>query len=214
MKTEIIEAIEKYKIITIVRGVSAEKLVPLSEALYDGGIRLVEITFDAEGRTPDEETAEMISSLVGHFGGRMYIGAGTVLTPSQVVLAHKAGAGYIISPDTSEEVIRKTKELGMVSIPGAMTPTEITTAYRYGADFVKIFPAGDLGVAYVRSVITPLKHIPVLAVAGVTADKLGDFLKAGVKGFGISSSIVDKTLLANGDFAGITELARRFTSQI
>ena len=123
MRSRVIEAIEREKIIVIVRGVAADKLIPLAEAMYEGGIRLLEVTYSADGSVSDEETAKNIEMLSKHFEGRMYIGAGTVITEKQVELTKKAGGKFIISPDTYENVIRKTRELDMVSMPGALTPT-------------------------------------------------------------------------------------------
>ncbi|MBQ7335953.1 MAG: bifunctional 4-hydroxy-2-oxoglutarate aldolase/2-dehydro-3-deoxy-phosphogluconate aldolase, partial [Clostridia bacterium] len=123
-KTEIIAQIEKEKLIAIVRGVKTADLVPTAEAMYAGGVRLLEITYSANGTVSDEETANGIRTLKSHFGDRMRIGAGTVLTPAQVELTAKAGGEFIISPDTNAEVIQKTVSLGLVSIPGALTPTE------------------------------------------------------------------------------------------
>ena len=151
MKSVIIEQIKKEKIIVIVRNVEREKLISLAEAMYDGGIRLLEITYSADGSISNEKTTENIEILSKHFEGRMFIGAGTVLTEKQVELTKKAGGSFIISPDTNKEVIEKTLELDMVSIPGALTPTEIQNAHRYGADFVKLFPITNMGIGYVKA---------------------------------------------------------------
>ena len=124
------EAIGREKLITIVRGVAREDLIPLAEAMYEGGIRLMEITYDATGKVSDEETARNIELLATRFEGRMYIGAGTVLRENQVELTKRAGGQFIISPDTFEGVIEKTRELDMVSMPGAVTPTEIQFAHK------------------------------------------------------------------------------------
>ena len=214
MREKVIEAIEKHKIITIVRGVQADKLVPLAKAMYDGGIRLLEITYSADGKVSDEETAESIKLLSEHFDGRMYIGAGTVLSEKQVELTKQAGGRFIISPDTYENVIRKTRELGMVSMPGALTPTEIQNAHRCGADFVKLFPIPNMGVEYVKAVRAPLSHIKLLAVGGINENNMAEYLKAGVCGFGIGSNIANKKLVDAGDFSAITELAERYAKVI
>jgi len=211
MRKSVIETIEKKKIITIVRGVESNKLIPVAEAMYAGGIRLLEITYSADGITSDEETAENIEMLSTHFEGRMLIGAGTVLTENQVELTKKAGGKFIISPDTYENVIKKTRELDMVSMPGALTPTEIQNAHRYGADFVKLFPITNMGPEYVKAVKAPLSHIKLLAVGGIDENNMADYLKAGVCGFGIGSNIVNKKLIDAGDFTAITELARKYT---
>lgn len=210
MNSEIIKKIEEKKIIVIVRGVEKNKLIPLAEAMYKGGIRFLEITYSADKKVSDEETAENIKMLSEHFGGRMYIGAGTVLTEEQVALTKKAGGQFIISPDTVPEIIRKTKELGMISIPGAVTPSEITTAVKSGADFVKLFPANNLGAAYIKAITAPLCNVKLLAVGGIDENNMSEYLKAGVCGFGIGGNIVKKQLIDAGDFAAIEKLAEKY----
>ena len=214
MKNAVIEKILEEKIITIVRGVEREKLIPLTQAMYDGGIRLLEVTYSANGSVSDEETAENIRMLTEYFEGKMYIGAGTVLTEKQVELTAKVGGKFIISPDTYEAVIKKTCELGLVSMPGALTPSEIQAAHRYGADFVKMFPITNMGVEYVKAVKAPLSHIRLLAVGGIDENNMADYLQAGVCGFGIGSNIVNKKLIDAGDFDGIAQLAKKYTTGI
>ena len=213
-RTDIINAVEKYKVITIIRGVASDKLIPLTQALYDGGIRLVEITYSADKKVSDTETAKNIEMLVKHFGDKMYIGAGTVLTAEQVRLTKEAGGLFIISPDTCEEVIKETVKLGMVSMPGAYTPTEISTAHKYGADFVKVFPATALGPDYIKAVKAPLCHIKYLAVGGIDHNNMEEYSNAGACGFGISSNIINKKLIDAGDFDGITLLSKKYTAVI
>lgn len=214
MREKIINAVEKEKIITIVRGIEREKLIPLAEAMYAGGIRLLEITYDAKGLVSDEETARNIEMLREHFEERMYIGAGTVLTEKQVELTQTAGGSFIISPDTYAAVIEKTCMLDMVSMPGALTPTEIQAAFRHGADFVKLFPVTSLGVDYVKAVRAPLSQIKLLAVGGINENNMSDYLKAGITGFGIGSNIVDRNLIMAGDFGKIVALAEKYTRMI
>ena len=214
MYQKIMNAIEEEKIIVIVRNVEKEKLIPLTQAMYDGGIRLLEVTYDATGKVKDEETAANIKLLVDKFGEDMHIGAGTVLSTEQVKLTHAAGGRFIISPNTNAEVIRLTRELGMVSMPGAVTPTEIQTAYELGASFVKLFPAGDLGPGYVKAVKAPLSHIKLTAVGGIHDGNMPDYIKAGAAGFGVGANIVDKKLLEAEDYAGICELAKRYVAVI
>lgn len=214
MKQRIIERIYKEKLIVIVRGVEESKLIPLSEALYRGGIRLLELTYSANGSIPDEETAHRIHLLCHHWGDRMEIGAGTVLTERQVELTKEAGGGFIISPDTNVDVIRHTCELGLVSIPGALTPSEITAAHRAGADFVKLFPVTDFGTSYIKNVRAPLSHIPMLAVGGITVENAKEYLQAGACGLGIGSSITNKQMLASNDFDGIAALASAFCEAV
>ena len=214
MRENVIKMVESERIIVIVRGVESEKLIPMAEAMYRGGIRLLEVTYSADGRVSDEETAENIRRLVDHFGEKMYIGAGTVLTEKQVELTAKAGGRFIISPDTTPEVIRKTRECGLVSMPGALTPTEIQAAYKYGADFVKLFPIANLGVGYVKAVTAPLSHIKLLAVGGIDENNASEYLKAGVSGFGVGSGIIDKTAIKNSDYEAIEALARKYVEVV
>lgn len=210
----IISAVEKEKLIAIVRGVKKEQLLPLAEALYKGGIRLLEVTYSANGSVSDEETTENIKMLSDAFQGRMFIGAGTVIKESQVELTAKAGGKFIISPDTNVEVIKLTKKLGLVSMPGAFTPTEIQTAHNAGADFVKLFPAVNCGPDYFKAVSAPLSHVKLLAVGGIDCDNMADYLKVGVKGFGIGSNIINKKMLDSGDFEGLTKLAEKYVAAV
>ena len=213
-KTDIIRAIEEYGLIAIVRGINSADLISTAEAMYAGGVRLLEVTYSANGSVSDEETANGIRTLKEHFGNRMYIGAGTVLSEHQVELTHLSGGEFIISPDTNPAVIERTVALGMVSIPGALTPTEAQTAHRAGADFVKLFPITSLGAAYVKAIRAPLSHIRFLAVGGVDEHNMADYLRAGICGFGIGSNIVDRKKIESGDFAGVTALAKDFVDAL
>lgn len=124
MREKVIKAIEKEKIIAIVRGVEKDKLIPLARALYNGGIKLIEITYSADKSVSDEETAENIKMLCDEFDGKMYVGAGTVLTKEQVRLTKNVGGLFIISPDTNREVIEETVKCGLVSLPGRSHPAK------------------------------------------------------------------------------------------
>lgn len=213
-KIDLLEAIEEYKIIAILRGVPKDKLIKTAEALYDGGIRLLEITYTANGSVSDKETAEGIALLSRHFEGRMFIGAGTVLNKSQVQLTASAGGLFIISPNTDKEVIEETVRLGLASIPGALTPTEVVNAHNYGADFVKLFPVSNMGPEYVKAIKAPLSHIKLLAVGGVDENNMKSYLKVGACGFGLGSNLVDKKLIEKDDYKGLTNLAKKFTEAI
>ena len=214
MKNQVIDRILNEKIVVIVRGIDSEKIIPLAEAMYEGGIRALEITYNASNMDENTEVAGNIKKLVDHFGDKMIIGAGTVLTTEQVELTKAAGGTFIISPNAKKEIIRKTCELGMVSIPGALTPTECVDAHDAGADFVKLFPITSLGSSYVKAMKAPLSHIRFLGVGGIDENNMDEYLKAGVCGFGIGSNIVSKKLVEAGNYEAITELARMYTSQL
>ena len=213
-KKTTIDTISAEKLIVIVRGVEKEKLIPLCEAMYDGGVRLVEITFDMKGAVTPEQTSENIRMLTDAFEGRMMIGAGTVVTVEQAKAAYRGGAKYLISPNTDERIIRFANENNIVSIPGAMTPTEIVNAYNYGADFVKVFPIDVYGPSYLKAVKAPLSNVELLAVGGINKDNLNDYLSAGAIGVGVGTGIVNKGMIESEDYDGITRLAEEFTKNI
>lgn len=208
MKADVIKAIETEKVIAIVRGLDEETCSKVAAALYEGGIRLMEITFNQKDPSSFPATARAISCLSKQYASRMLIGAGTVLSAEQVDLAAKAGAKYIISPDVNEEVIRRSCELDLVSIPGAMTASEITSAYRLGADFVKLFPTANLGPSYVKALRAPLSHVKLLAVGGINENNVADYLKAGMCGAGIGGNLSNKAWIEAGEFERITETAK------
>ncbi len=207
-EAETVRTITEEKLVMIVRGVPADQMIPLAEAMYRGGVRVMECTYDASGKTPDEETAATIGRLAKHFEGRMMIGAGTVIKESQVELTAKHGGRFIVSPDTNVAVIRRTKQLGLASLPGALTPSEATTAHNAGADFVKLFPITTMGAAYLKAVRAPLSHIKFLAVGGVCLENIPQFLAAGAAGFGMGVNDADKKAIAEGRFDLIEEKCR------
>ena len=208
---DLIARIQKEKIIAIVRGLPVDTVLKVVQALYDGGIRFVEVTFSQNSPTCIEDTCRAIEAIAGRFP-ELYVGAGTVVTMQQLYAAHRAGARYMISPNTNPALIREATRRGLLALPGAMTPSEIVEAYEAGADFVKLFPTDNLGAGYIRAIRAPLSHIPMLAVGGVNDENMEEFYRAGVCGFGIGGNIVNKKLIAAGDFAGMTELARRYVA--
>lgn len=209
-REQLIKEIRDNKIIVIMRGLNFEQAADTVQALYDGGIRFCEITFDAKGKTPDCDVARNIEKLVHKFDGKVNIGAGTVLTEQQVDLTAAAGGKFIISPDVNVGVIKRTRERGLVSIPGALTATEAVTAHNAGADFIKLFPVGELGPGYLKALTAPLSHIDFLAVGGITEQNIGEYLSSGACGAGIGAGIVDKRLVQEKDWAGITRLAQKY----
>ena len=208
MRETVIAGIEREKVIAIVRGAGAEACRKVADALYQGGIRLMEVTFNQKDPDSFPATAGAIAEMAKAYEGRMLVGAATVTTPELVDLTAKAGLRYIISPDVNEAVIRRTRELGLVSLPGAMTPTEILTAHRAGADFVKVFPAGELGTGYLKAVRAPISHVKLLAVGGINERNAAGFLKAGAVGLGVGGNLANKEWIAAGDFDKITAAAR------
>ena len=213
-KQEAIEFHNRYKITAIMRRIAPDRIADAAAALCAGGIRLLEITFDQASPVHLTETPAAIRTVKDRVGDHMLIGAGTVLTKEQALAAAEAGASFMLAPNTDPDVIKCANDLGLVTFPGAMTPTEIAAAYNAGADFVKVFPAGLLGVRYIKAILGPISHVPMTAVGDITLDNMNEFLEAGMKGVGIGSNLVSKKLIDSGDYDGLTALAQQYTSQL
>lgn len=207
MKETVRQAIKDNKLIAIVRGVEAEACLRIAQALYEGGFRLMEISYDQKHPENWGNTAKAIGAVAQAMAGKMHVGAGTVTCPELVELTHQYGGKFIISPDVNEDVIRRTCELGMVSIPGALTPTEVMVAHRAGADFVKLFPAGTLGAGYLKAVKAPVSHVNMLVVGGIDEKNIASFLSAGAVGAGIGGNLVNRAWVEAGQYEKITEVA-------
>lgn len=210
----ILKAVETHKIISILRKVAPEQVVDTVKALYEGGIRILEITFDQGSKTCIEDTARSIRLVREAFGPELLVGAGTVLTTDQVKAAGAAGATFLLAPSVNLAVIAAAVDRGLEMIPGAFTPTEVVGAYEAGAAMVKLFPAGALGTSYLRAIGAPIGHVPLLAVGGVDENNFRDYLAAGVLGVGIGQGIANNALIKAGRFGELTALARRYTDKI
>ena len=209
-----IELILKNKIIAIMRNVEIKKVVQTAEALYNGGIRLIEVTFNQKSPTGIEDAITSVGMIAANFGDSICVGAGTVITMKQLSAANESEVQYIISPNASSEIIKKTVEYGMVSIPGVMTPTEIINAHNDGAHFVKIFPAANLGVGYIKAISSPINFIPMLAVGGINDKNCSEYLNTGIAGVGVGGDLVNLKLIKEDKFDEITLLAKKYTEQI
>ena len=212
MREQIIEKILNDKVIAIVRGIYDEDCLNLARALHEGGVNLLECTFDQKSHEERLRTVETVKLLVKELGDVMAFGTGTVTTVEMVNLAKEAGAQFIVSPDTCEEVIRATVAADMVSIPGALTPSEMANAHRYGADFIKVFPANLVGPAYFKTVAAPLSQIRMLAVGGVDASNIKDYVAAGAVGTGVAGCLFKKEWVQAGEWDKITEASKKFVS--
>ena len=205
MRTEIVDTLLKAKVTAIVRGIQADKLRRTADALYAGGVRTIEVTFDTPG------AADMIRLLKAEYAGKMLVGAGTVLDTETCRTAILAGADFVLAPTLNTAVITMCNRYASVAVPGVMTPTEILTAIEAGADIVKVFPAGALGPGYIKDVKGgPLKQANIMAVGGVSLDNCADFFRAGAACVGIGSSLVSKALIDADDYEAITVRAKAF----
>lgn len=203
-----LDELREVPVIAILRDIVGESADRTVEALREGGIRFVEVTMNTEG------APKMIEKWRTQYDGRLRIGAGTVLSLADAEKAAKAGAEYFVCPHLDEAVIAYALEHGLGVFPGAFTPTEIVRAYGYGATAVKIFPAASLGLAYIRELQGPLRHIPMIPTGGVTLDNVHQYFAAGATAVGVGSQLADKQLIAEGSFDAIRSKAASFVDQV
>lgn len=208
------EQIKREKIVAIFRGVPTDRIAKTARALAEGGIRCMEIALDQTDADAVRKVIDSIRLLKETFGEKILLGAGTVLTDGQVEEAARAGASFILSPNFNEKVVRRTREVGCISVPGALTPSEAVDAYRTGADIIKIFPAGVLGSGYIKAVRGPLGHIPMMAVGGVNLQNVREFLQAGAGSVGVGGSLVSLDAVRSGNFKELTKTAKEYADRV
>ena len=214
MREAVIQTVLDTKLVAIVRGVYGQDCLNLAKALCEGGIRALEVTFDQSNSEAWQKTADTISLLCRELGEKMLFGAGTVTSVELVNIAKAAGATFIVSPDTNAQVIAATVAAGMVSMPGALTPTDVVTAWEAGADIVKLFPISTFGPGYLKAIKAPLKHIPLMATGGVRPANAMDYLNAGSSALGVGGDLVNKQWIAAGEFDKIGQAARDFADSV
>lgn len=198
----------KHKIVSIVRGAKPDDALKIAEALYTGGVIVMEVTMNS----PD--ALIVIKKLAETMKNKMHIGAGTVLDAEAAKKAIDAGAEFIISPCYDTEIIKTTREYGAVSIPGAYTPTEIVNAWNSGGDIIKVFPASS-NVNYIKEIRAPLPHIPLMPTGGITLENITEFQKAGAVAFGIGTALVNtKEVVTENYLKQLTINARKFVEAI
>lgn len=194
-------------IIAIIRGFESGICLRLAEAYVKGGINMIEVTFNQKDPGTSKDTAKAIKSIKDNFGGAVKVGAGTVLTLEQLRICEDAGGEFMVAPNVNTELIKQCAADGLMSMPGAMTPTEAVTAFSAGADYVKLFPAASLGPGYIKSIVAPLSHIPFVATGGIGPDNIADFLRAGCVGAGVGGNLTNKEWIRAGEWDKITEVA-------
>ncbi|RDI40934.1 bifunctional 4-hydroxy-2-oxoglutarate aldolase/2-dehydro-3-deoxy-phosphogluconate aldolase [Falsibacillus pallidus] len=204
-----VEEIKRRAVVAVLRGTSLESIIPIGEALKEGGVTALEITME----TP--KALAIIEKAADVFGDGLLVGAGTVLDPETARAAIMAGSRFIFSPTVNVETIRMTKRYGVISVPGAFTPTEILNAYEHGADVIKVFPAGSFGPGYFKNIAGPLPQIPLMPTGGINLENAKDYLKAGAVAVGVGTSLVDpKRALTEAYLAEVTLKARRLMEEV
>ncbi len=206
-REDILTTVIESGLISIIRLEHGDMLRETVEAIYAGGIRVIEFTLNSPG------ALEAIRSCRETMPGAV-IGAGTVLSKEDVNAAIDAGAEIIVAPDTKAEVVELAHQRGALAIPGAYTPTEIARAMELGADLIKLFPAKGLGPEYLREILAPLEDARLVPTGGVTVDNAGAYLEAGASALAVGGGVVNNALVASGDFGTITDNARAFREAV
>ncbi|MBS1859121.1 MAG: bifunctional 4-hydroxy-2-oxoglutarate aldolase/2-dehydro-3-deoxy-phosphogluconate aldolase [Acidobacteria bacterium] len=206
---EILAFITEVGIVPVVRTASAEQAIQAVEAIYEGGIRAAEITMTVPG------AVRALEKVADRFGGRIMLGAGTVLDPETARICMLAGAEFFVTPALKPATIEMVKRYSKVICPGALTPTEVLTAWEAGADVVKVFPCGNVGGAkYIKALKGPFPQIQMIPTGGVNLETAGDFLKAGACAVAVGGELVDAKLLKEGRYDELTARARQYLDVI
>ena len=206
--------IKEHRLVSISRQVYRQELLEAARRILKSGIHCLEITFDQASCSCLQDTPDSIALIKQELGDEICVGAGTVMTIEQAKAARAAGADFALAPNVDIDVIHAIKTLDMVAVPGAFTPSEIATAYNAGADIVKVFPIGNLGVDYLKAVRGPINHIPLMAVGGVSASNIKSFLDNGCCSAGVGSNIINKKRAQAGAFDEIEQAAAEFVKAI
>jgi 2-dehydro-3-deoxyphosphogluconate aldolase/(4S)-4-hydroxy-2-oxoglutarate aldolase len=204
-KDEVRARVLKVGIVPVIRAGSAKHAIAAAEAVAAGGISILEVTLTVPG------AIEVIAQLVKNIGEEVVVGAGTVLDAQMARKCIDAGAQFLVTPGLDLGTVKAANDSGKLIMAGALTPTEVITAWKSGADFVKIFPASAVGGAgYIKALRAPLPQIPLVPTGGVNLTTAADFLRAGSAALGVGGELISATALSNGDMGTITELSRKY----
>ncbi len=205
MSTQTAETIERIGLIPVLRARNAGQALAVVEAMIAGGVTVVEVTMTVPG------AIDVLRELKAKYGSRLLLGSGTVTSAAEAQATINAGAEFVVSPSLHPEVIQTTKTNGKLSIPGALTPTEVITAWRAGADYVKIFPCSAMGGAsYLKSLLAPFPFLKLIPTGGVTLESASSFLQAGARALGVGSDLVNLAAIDAGRPETITDAARAY----
>jgi 2-dehydro-3-deoxyphosphogluconate aldolase/(4S)-4-hydroxy-2-oxoglutarate aldolase len=207
-REQILERIERGGVIAIVRTKDSAQLVEIAEAIHAGGIDVIEFTMT----TPN--ALQTISQVAEKCGDEVLLGAGTVLDPETGRAAILAGARFLVSPMLNLELIEMCNRYSLVAVPGALTPTEILTAWQAGAGLVKIFPATPLGPGYIKDLLAPLPQLKLVPTGGVNLENTGDYIRAGAAAVAVGSNLVSKKYTDEKRFDLLRETAQKFVNAV
>lgn len=207
-KNEILERVKELGLLAVIRGPSPDLTVRMVEALLEGGVLGIEITYS----TPNAE--EVVKTLAKKFGGSILLGMGTLTQPDQAVSAKAAGAAFLVSPICEKKLVKAMVASGLLTMAGALTPTEVFKAYSMGVDVIKIFPGSLGGPAYVKALKGPFPYIPMMPTGGVNAANAAEWFAAGVVAVGAGSELCPPQLAKEGRFEEISRKAADFVKTI
>jgi 2-dehydro-3-deoxyphosphogluconate aldolase / (4S)-4-hydroxy-2-oxoglutarate aldolase len=204
-KQEVLRAIAETGLVPVVRAESAEEAVRVIDAVRAGGVTIFEITMTVPG------AVEVMEQVARRLGSEVVMGAGTVLDPETARACILAGARFVVSPALHLGVVELCRRYSVPVMPGALTPTEVVTAWSAGADVVKVFPCGAVGGAsYIKSLKAPLPHIEMIPTGGVSVKTAADFIKAGAMALGVGADLVDTKAVREGNASLVSEKAREY----
>lgn len=207
--TEVVQRIKELGIVPIVRTTDADSAIRAVEAICEGGIPCAEITMTVDG------AIHALERVADKLGDRIILGAGTVLDPETARACMLAGAEFFVTPSLNVKTIEMAKRYSKAAFPGALTPTEILTAWQAGADAVKVFPCSALGGAkYIKALKGPFPQIELVPTGGVNLETVGDFLAAGCCAVGVGSDLIDNKTIQQGKYEVFVERARRFRQKV
>ena len=207
-KNEQLQTLKDSGVVAVIRSDRSDELVQVVQAISEGGIRAIEITMTTPG------ALDVIKTSVAKFKTSVLIGAGTILDTETARVAILAGAEYLVAPTLNPAVIELCRRYNKIVIPGALTPTEILTAWECGADLVKVFPATRMGPRYFRDVKGPLPQIDLIPTGGVNLENAGDFIRAGASAIAVGSNLIDKQAVARGAWQVIRDTARKYVEAV
>jgi len=207
-KAEVLEKVKELGLLAVIRGPSAELTVKMVEALVAGGVLGIEITYS----TPNAE--EVVRTLFTTFGSKIILGMGTLTKPEQANSAKAAGANFIVSPVCEATLVKSMVDSGLLTMAGALTPTEVLQAYNLGADVIKVFPGSLGGPAYIKALKGPFPYIPMMPTGGVSANNVAEWFSTGVVAVGAGSELCPPQLARDGKFDEITRRAAEFVQVV
>ncbi len=208
-KQEVLRRIGEVGVVPVVRASSADEAVRVVEAIREGGVPVLEITMTVPG------AVRVIEQLADRYGAEVVVGAGTVLDPETARACVLAGASFVVSPALNIATIELCRRYSVAVMPGALTPTEVVTAWQAGADVVKVFPCNALGGAsYLKSLKAPLPQVELIPTGGVSLQTAADFIRAGALALGVGADLVDTKAIRAGEPQKVTEAARAYAAAV